>query len=341
MKRTQRRAQALLEHAAAGLQWFDARPLSALITNSYFLETCFFPPVYWCLCYSDPVEDPSKKISKECKDLWLKAVKTCKEKGHLTATEYTELLKKCPKFKTLFIRDLKSDTTYPVFKLKTEVLANLDAFEEWKKKADIEAKEKQKEIDDAEKKEQEAHDKSHGGRKHSSCDCWKLVGYAMYTNGNKIPITGKSADNPTKIPKENVCFISGKGEEAKGPYEFKSMPGRPNCCSTSYSQKYVQVAHSLPKMDGTEPKYTGINHGSVDRNNTWGEATYWLTLTSTPDNYDWDGMNIIENFNYGKKRQAEVAESIKSNQLNKGLGKIEMNIDGVNCPAKTLWYEAV
>ena len=46
-----------LEHAAAGLQWFDARRSSALITNTYFLETCFFPPVYWCLCPSDPAKD--------------------------------------------------------------------------------------------------------------------------------------------------------------------------------------------------------------------------------------------------------------------------------------------
>lgn len=38
----------LLEHPAAGLQWFDARPLSTLITNTYFLEACFYPPVYWC-----------------------------------------------------------------------------------------------------------------------------------------------------------------------------------------------------------------------------------------------------------------------------------------------------
>ncbi|SES94262.1 hypothetical protein SAMN05216326_10775 [Nitrosomonas marina] len=39
----------LLEHAAAGLQWFDARPLSALVTNTCFLEACFPSPVYWCV----------------------------------------------------------------------------------------------------------------------------------------------------------------------------------------------------------------------------------------------------------------------------------------------------
>ncbi|WP_218141642.1 hypothetical protein [Nitrosomonas sp. Nm51] len=327
-----------LEHAAAGLHWFDARPLSALITNSYFLETCFFPPVYWCLCPSDP----SKKISKECNDLWLKAVKTFKDKGHLTATEYTELLKKCPEFMKLFYKDTKneSDTVYPVFKLKTTVLANLDAFEEWKKKADEEAKKKQKKIEDAEKKEQEAYDKSHGGKGHSPCECWELVGYAAYTNGNRIPITSKFSDKPTKIPKENVCLVSGQGKEVKGMHEFKSISGRPNCCTFEYLSKYVQVAHSLPKGGNIKPKYTGIEHGKYKSYNQYAEYEYWLTLTSTPNHYGWEYMNIINNFKVGKKRQAEVTESIESNQLNKGLGKIEMNIDGVNCPAKTLWYLA-
>jgi hypothetical protein len=40
----------LLEYVATGLQCFDAHPLSALITNTYFLEPCFYPPIYWCPC---------------------------------------------------------------------------------------------------------------------------------------------------------------------------------------------------------------------------------------------------------------------------------------------------
>ena len=281
-------------------------------------------------------KDSSKKISKECNNLWLKAVKMFKDKGHLTATEYSALIKKCPKFALLFYRILEDNT----FKLKTTVLANLDAFAEWKKKADEEAKKKQKEIEDAEKKEQEAYDKSHGGKEHSPCECWELVGYVAYTNGNRIPITGKSADKSTKIPKENVCLVSGQGEEVKGAHEFKSISGRPNCCTFEYLSKYVQVAHSLPKEGSIEPKYTGIEHGKYKSYNQYAEYEYWLTLTSTPNYYGWEYMNIINNFKVGKKRQAEVTESIESNQLNKGLGKIEMNIDGVNCPAKTLWYLA-
>lgn len=41
---------ALHDHHTAGLQWFDARPLSALITNTYFIEACFCSPVYWRPC---------------------------------------------------------------------------------------------------------------------------------------------------------------------------------------------------------------------------------------------------------------------------------------------------
>ncbi|GJL73852.1 MAG: hypothetical protein NMNS01_30510 [Nitrosomonas sp.] len=42
-----------IEHATAGLQCFDTRPLSALITNTYFLDPCLYPPVYWCPCQSN------------------------------------------------------------------------------------------------------------------------------------------------------------------------------------------------------------------------------------------------------------------------------------------------
>jgi hypothetical protein len=38
----------LLEHAATGLQCFEGRALSAIVTNTYFLGSCFYPPVYWC-----------------------------------------------------------------------------------------------------------------------------------------------------------------------------------------------------------------------------------------------------------------------------------------------------
>lgn len=45
-----------IKHATAGLQCFDTRPLSALITNTFFLEPCFYPPVYWCPCPDDDKE---------------------------------------------------------------------------------------------------------------------------------------------------------------------------------------------------------------------------------------------------------------------------------------------
>lgn len=45
-----------IKHATAGLQCFDTRPLSALITNTFFLEPCFYPPVYWCPCPDDEKE---------------------------------------------------------------------------------------------------------------------------------------------------------------------------------------------------------------------------------------------------------------------------------------------
>lgn len=37
-----------LEYITPGLQRFDGCLLSVLVTNTYFLEPCFYPPVYWC-----------------------------------------------------------------------------------------------------------------------------------------------------------------------------------------------------------------------------------------------------------------------------------------------------
>lgn len=311
-----------------GLQRFDGQPLSALVTNTYFLEPCFCSPIYWC---PGPT-DPPKAISAECIALWNEALKTIEKNGVLTADEYTALIKKCPDFAILFYRIVEDNT----FKPKTKNLLNIGAFKKWKKKADEEAKKKQKESDDAIKKDQAAYDKSHNGKGHSPCECWNLTAYAQYKDGTKIQITGKTADNPTKIPKLDLTFVAGKGNEAKGPHQFKPCL---HCCSFEYLSKYVQVAHTLPKGKGVQPKYTGPTHG-MDRSHAIAEYAYWITLTSTPNNYGWDFANGIGKYRCDKKRESVVQQVFGDLTLLKsGLGKIEMNINGKNCPSKTLWYE--
>lgn len=37
-----------LEHSVSGLKRFKGFPLSMLITNTYFLEPCLYPPIYCC-----------------------------------------------------------------------------------------------------------------------------------------------------------------------------------------------------------------------------------------------------------------------------------------------------
>ena len=70
------------------------------------------------------------------------------------------------------------------------------------------------------------------------------------------------------------------------------------------------------------------------------EYDYWITLTSTPNNYGWDFANGLGKHRCGKKREAVVQQFFGDlTPLKSGLGKIEMNIDGKNCPGKTLWYD--
>ncbi len=286
-------------------------------------------------CGDDPEPDPKlKTISKECIDLWSAAMKTVKKNKVLTSDEYQELIKKCPDFKLLFFKIVEDNT----YKPKTTALGNLETFRKWKKEADEVTKKKQKEEEEARARDQANFDRSHSGKAHTACECWSMTAYGKYKDGTKIKITAKTLATATKLPKPNLTLVAASGKELKGLHQYKENL---TCCTFEHFSKYVQVAHALPKGKGKKPVYSGSTHGS-DRSFAMGEYDYWITLTSTPNNYGWEFSNGIGKFGVHKKREFEVREVFGNlTPLKSGLGKIEMNINGTNCPTKTLYYEVV
>jgi hypothetical protein len=259
-------------------------------------------------------------------------MKTSKKNKGLTPTEYTNLIKACPDFTLLFYRDIENN----LYKPKTTEVANLGQFKKWKKIQNAEIEKLQKEEAARRAKEEAKYKASHKGNKHSNCECWDMVAIAKYKDGTTVKITGKSASSPTVLKKEGLLWVSGQGKEKPGLHKYKNDL---TCCSNAYFSKYVQIAHATPIGMTKSPKYKGVTHGS-DRSFPMSEYDYWIGLTSTPNNYGWDFANGLGKYRVNKKREAEVRTVFgKLKPLKLGLGKMEMNIDGVNCPSKTRYYK--
>jgi len=213
------------------------------------------------------------------------------------------------------------------------------------------AKDKQPRLE-----EDEAWIEAHGGEGHSPCECWELEAAAMYRESEDISIDSPFPDKPSEIPVEGLIAIKGKGNESPGKHKNKDGT---DCCSTRYYESFVQIAISLPRGEGKEPKYDGPEcpedfkerRGIGSATN---EMALWWTLSSTPGDYGWTAFNYSPWFNLGKdakrliwfrpKHEEWVFEVVGGHAyweevLLPGLGKVELIVDGILC--ETFYFKFI